>query len=61
MGKLIDDDILDDLRRRRRARHGRRRARCAASATSSTALSFYAPYKSAPDTWLPVIAALQAG
>ena len=24
-------------------------------------ISFYAPYESSPDTWLPVIAALKAG
>jgi probable F420-dependent oxidoreductase len=60
MGKLIDDEILstfaivaepDKIAPELLRRYG----------DVVTRVSFYAPYKSAPDTWLPVIAALQAG
>ena len=59
MGELIDDEILDTF------------AVVAEPADSATAfkqrfgdvvsrLSFYAPYKADPDTWLPVIEELKA-
>jgi probable F420-dependent oxidoreductase len=60
MGKLIDDEILttfavvaepDQIAPELLRRYG----------DVVTRVSFYAPYKSAPDTWLPVVAALQAG
>jgi probable F420-dependent oxidoreductase len=60
MGELIDDDVLStfavvaepsQLADELLARYG----------TLVDRLSFYAPYKSSPDTWLPVIAALKAG
>ena len=60
MGSLIDDEILatfaivaepDRIAPELLARYG----------DVITRVSFYAPYKSAPDTWLPVVAALQAG
>ena len=59
MGELIDDEILDTfavvaepdrIATEFRARYG----------DIVDRLSFYAPYKSDPSTWLPVIAALQA-
>ncbi len=60
MGDLIDDEILRRVRRGRRARR-RWPPRCTpAGATSSTACSFYAPYQTDPDTWLPVIEALKS-
>jgi hypothetical protein len=60
MGQLIDDEILNtfavvaepaQLAPELLARHGDLVDR----------ISFYAPYKSEPDTWLPVIAALKQG
>jgi probable F420-dependent oxidoreductase len=60
MGELIDDEILqafavvaepDQLAAGLLARYGGVVDR----------ISFYAPYKAAPETWLPVIAALKAG
>jgi hypothetical protein len=60
MGTLIDDEILttfavvaepDGIAPELLRRFG----------DIVTRVSFYAPYKAAPDTWLPVVAALQAG
>jgi probable F420-dependent oxidoreductase len=60
MGELIDDEMLStfavvaepsNLAAELLGRYGDLVDR----------LSFYAPYKSSPDTWLPVIAALKAG
>jgi len=60
MGTLIDDEILttfavvaepDQLARELLRRFG----------DIVDRISFYAPYRSAPDTWLPVVQALKAG
>jgi len=60
MGKLIDDEILttfavvaepDQIAPELLRRYG----------DVVTRVSFYAPYKSDPQAWLPVVAALQAG
>lgn len=60
MGELIDDEVLHafavvaeppDLAAGLLARFG----------DVVDRINFYAPYKTAPDTWLPVIAALKAG
>ena len=48
------------VRRRRPARADRPRAAPAATATSSAAISFYAPYKSDPDRWSQVLADIKA-
>lgn len=60
MGELIDDDILDAF-----AVQGEPSAVGPALIQRFGGvidrLSFYAPYKSAPDVWLPVIESLQAG
>ena len=59
MGELIDDEMLDAFAVVARARSARPPGCTRATATSSTALSFYAPYKSDPETWLPVLEALK--
>jgi probable F420-dependent oxidoreductase len=60
MGTLIDDDVLDAfaVRGEPETIGPALAGRCGGLIDR---LSFYAPYKSAPDTWLPVIESLQAG
>jgi len=58
MGELIDDDMLDTFAVVAEP-SGIASAFTARFGDVVDRLSFYAPYKSDPDTWLPVLAALQ--
>ena len=58
MGELIDDDMLDTFAVVAEP-SGIAPAFTARFGDVVDRLSFYAPYKNDPDTWLPVIEALQ--
>ena len=61
MGELIDDEILDDLRRGGRARRPSPSALLERWGGLVDRISFYAPYETDRDTWLPVVEALKQG